>query len=128
VPNSQNINKFILVDHIGLLDKTLNEKITYEVSGEWHPAPFSVLRRGAKYINPTVDTYTPEDIQVIFKFFNSTGGVNHYSPYSSRVASETGDIYGVSGGSRLSYRQQPEYYTYTKQANYNNLTKMDIVD
>ena len=128
VPNSDNINKFILLDHIGLLDKTLNEKITYDVSGDWHDAPFSVHRRGAKYLNPTVDTYTPEDIRVIFNFFNSTTGANHYSPNSSRVASDTAELYGVRGGSRLSYRQQPEYYTNTKQDLYNNITSMDIVD
>ena len=128
VPNSQNINKFILLDHIGLLDKTLNEKITHDVSGDWHPAPFSVLRRGAKYLNPTTYTYTPEEIRVIFNFFNSMTGANHYSPKASRVAFDSSGLYSTSGGSRMSYRQQPEYYTYTKDSTYNNITSMDIVD
>ena len=125
-PSPQNINKFIFVDHVGLLDETLNDKLTYDVSGDWHSAPFSVLRRGAKYINPTTDTYTPEDIRVIFNFFNSTVGANHFSPLASRVASETEDLYGASGGGRLSYRQQPEYYSFTVDSTYNNYTELKI--
>ena len=128
VPKSQNNNKYVLLDHIGLLDRTLREKLTYDVSGELHPDPYSVLRRGKRYINSTTDTYTQEDIRVIFNFFNSAVGVNHYSPYASRVASETGELFGVSGGGRLSYRQQPEYYTYTKVANHDNLSKIDITN
>ena len=128
VPNSQNSSKFILIDHIGLLDRTLSEKITYDVSGDQQLNPYSILRRGKRYSNPITDTYTKEDIRVIFNFFNSTVGVNHYSPYASRVAADMGDLFGVSGGGRLSYRQQPEYYTYTKVANHDNLDKIDIVN
>ena len=127
VPDND-LTKFVLVDHIGLLDRTLSEKITYDVSGDWHPAPFSILRRGNKYLNPTEDTYTPEDIRTIFNFFNSTVGANHFSPYASRVALETSGTYGTSGGGRLSYRQQPEYYTYTKDTTYNNFTELKIED
>jgi hypothetical protein len=130
VPGAQNLNKFVIVDHVGLQNRTLYEKITYDVSGDWASYPFSVLRRGKKYINPTTDTYTQEDIRTIFKFFNSTVGVNHYSPYASRVAYDSSGTYGTSGGGRLSYRQQVDYYAtnLARQANYNNLISMDVVN
>jgi len=122
VPASENKNKYVIIDHIGLTDMTLKEKVTYDVSGDNNPLHFRTFMNAAK------DTYTSEDVRVIFNFFNSLVGVNHYSPYASRVPASTAEFFGVSGGSRLSYRQQPEYYNYTRAANFNNLTSMDIVN
>jgi len=122
IPNSQNKNKYVILDHIGLTNITLNEKLTYDVSGDASPFHFET------FMNSSKDMYTPEDVRVIFNFFNSTVGVNHYSPYASRVVSETAELFGVSGGSRLSYRQQPEYYTYNKVADFSNLDSMEIVN
>ena len=122
LPASQNRDKYVILDHIGLTNLTLNEKLTYDVSGDVSPLHFDTLRNSSK------DTYTREDVRDIFNFFNSIVGVNHYSPYASRVASETENLFGTSGGGRLSYRSQPEYYTFVRASNFNNLTSLEIVN
>lgn len=64
--------------------------------------------------------YTEEEIQKIFLYFRNVA-LNT----ASRVANTTSSIFGASGGSRLEYRNKPEFETVTA-GSFSNYTKIEF--
>lgn len=98
-PNTQNIDKFVLLDHLNLVDMTNNLRTKPPVYGTetgLSIEPLCDLRR---------IELSREQILTILRFFNKLSGATFRRALASRDAIQTSSILEVSGGSRLNYRQ-----------------------
>ena len=74
----------------------------------------------SKYGNVNLDL---EEFKNVIRYFKSIQVAN-----ASRNANTTAGVMETSGGSRLNYRSNSVIYYNHKQANFNNLTYVDITD
>jgi len=124
VPN-RDINKYLLIDSIELQDLTLRENAGlgtgYGVETEGVPLK-KFVKEDKVYLNK-------EQLRDTLKFFNGLAGLET-GLYSTNIASRNATLASgtleLSGGSRLSYREHPEWNIHTKNAIYNNYTRVEF--
>ena len=81
-----------------------------------------------KCIAGVVPVY-PRELLHMFRYFNGLGQVNKGSGFSTRVSSDSSSIHSVSGGSRVSYRINPDNNSIgTSGSTYSNFTDIDIIN
>lgn len=92
VPSQVNMQRFILIDDVNLVDKTLNGLASIPVSSAYY-------RRKCEELSVPV---SKDQLYEIFRFWKGL-------ILASRNATDTSGSLGVSGGSRLNYRIAPEW-------------------
>ena len=118
-------NKYLLIDHVKLQDKTARDRAGI---GTGH---------GVATKNIPLTPFAKEDklefnkLQLldVLKFYNSLAGEQesqYTTVFASRDATLTSGIMELSGGSRLSYRVQPEWGTFQKDGTYENYTEVEF--
>ncbi len=77
----------------------------------------------------------PEDLLVLFRYFNRLGKTTsnrlriNRGGFNTRVAADSSGIHDLSGGSRLSYRDNPDNETIgTKDGTFENYTNVDVTN
>lgn len=120
IPEQANVDRFILLDHVDLVDDTIHDLTRIDVTGT--PTGHK------KY--PLCDIYhvdlTREDIRSILNYYNSLAGVSHNIGGMSRSSTESSGINFESGGSRASYRLNPRNTTFSVDSGPNNFSLIDI--
>ena len=123
---SDDINRYLLIDNVGLQDVTLRENAAL---GTGHGTrtkgiPFR------EFVYEDKLYLEKEDLRHVLKFYNALAGLDVTYPtvINSRDAALTSTVLEVSGGSRLNYRVNPDWVTNTKATNYNNYTLLEFDD
>ena len=81
-----------------------------------------------KCIAGVVPVY-PRELLHMFRYFNSLGQVNKGSGFSTRVPADSSSIHSVSGGSRVSYRINPDNNSIgTSGSTHSNFTDINIIN
>lgn len=115
LPNSTNVDDFVLLDSINLVDNTLNDWSQYLVSSL--RTAWDILGNTGLDVNmdhPCLEYKIPltkDQIYTIIRYFLRLQDNAYGSPLASRVAVDTSGYFGVSGGSRLDYRIMPNWNT-----------------
>jgi len=115
IPNS-NYNKYLLIDSISLEDSTLRYEagISTGLGLETSGIPLRPFVKEYKY------ELDKEELAGVLSFYNGLTGIRageNTTALASRDASVTSGTLEVSGGSRISYRVQPEWVNHTDGPN-----------
>ena len=110
IPNN-NYEKYLLIDSIGLEDTTLRYQagVSTGIGVETSGIPLRPFVTEFKY------EFSKEELANILSFYNGMLGYRageNTTNLASRDASITSGVLEVSGGSRISYRVQPEWGVY----------------
>lgn len=123
LPNN-NYDKYLLIDSISLEDSTLR----YEAGISTGLG----LETSSRPLIPFIEEYKykldKQELADVLSFYNGLTGQRageNTTTLASRDASITSGTLELSGGSRISYRVQPEWVTYTKGAN-GNYTEVEF--
>lgn len=120
IPNIDNYNKFILLDNINLRDDTLYDLTKLDLAGD----PIPPLN--SRLCNPIQMELEEADVRTILRSFAVFAGKNRPSGFLSRQSFQTSSVHYDNGGSRLSYRDSPEWYGPNKVAATKQITNIDI--
>lgn len=124
--NDGDYSKYLLIDDISLTDETQKEKCsTYLNTAD---LTFNVLDKDKKIVKYY---FTKEEFREILQFYNGMiglGKVVYNNNLLSRDASITSGVMEASGGSRLNFRIHPDWLTNSKNANYEQLSSLEIIN
>ncbi len=117
LPN-KDINKYMLIDSIQLQDTTLRYQagLSTGLGLETSGTPLRPFLEEYKYY------LDQEELANVLSFYNGLTGIRageNTTPLASRDATVTSGLLEVSGGSRISYRVQPEWINHTDGSNGN---------
>ena len=125
IPNSFNRDRFLLVDKINLIDLTQNERTKIAVSGV---TPSKVQIPFKSWCSSLTVDLTPEELRtILIQYRGMAGDIDSRSKLNSRDAAITASIMEVSGGSRLNYREHPDWPSLSLIDNGGTLTKLNVV-
>ncbi len=123
VPN-KDINKYMLIDSVELQDTTLRYQagLSTGLGLETSGIPLRPFLEEYKYY------LDPEELANVLSFYNGLTGIRageNTTPLASRDATITSGVLETSGGSRISYRVQPEWVNHTLGVN-GNYTQVEF--
>jgi hypothetical protein len=98
-------DKYALYTDFSMQDLTLKKMSEILVSGIGNAADY-----GSLYTKEFKVDLTKQEIFNIFKYFNDIRGMYHNPGLASREASKTQSYYEVSGGSRINYTEDSNWY------------------
>ena len=119
IPKLENQNQFVLIDEISLRDETLWDYTKIDLTGD----PIGPMNR--RLCDPIQMELGESDTRTVLKSFARFGGKDRTQAFLSREASKSSFAHSDSGGSRISYRDAPAWYSPTINAN-NQITELDI--
>ena len=123
VPDRANIDKFMLLDQVTMIDLTSNDRAKIPImGGESKYEPFRSRDKISCSGNLDVPV-EPEELRVILKYFNSL-----QQGSQSRNATNSASTHDVSGGGRLSYRENPDWCTNTKDSNFDHFKTLELLN
>jgi hypothetical protein len=123
IPNN-NYDKYLLIDSIGLQDTTLRYQagISTGLGVQTSGIPLRPFVREFKY------EFNKQELADILSFYNGLLGYRageNTTILASRDASITSGVLEVSGGSRISYRVNPEWVSHT-DGSHGNYTQVEF--
>lgn len=120
IPGNGNTDKFILLDHIDLIDETIHDMTRIDVSGVPTGHKKYPLCK-IKHVN-----LNREDIRSILNYYNQVAGKSFHEGILGRSSSESERTNYASGGSRLDFRINPEFLNNTKDPDTNHYTLLEV--
>ncbi len=122
---TSNQNKYLLIDHVKLQDKTARDRAGI---GTGHGVATKNIPL-TPFVKEDKLEFNKSQLLDVLKFYNSLIGEEqsqYTTVFSSRDAALTSGIMELSGGSRLSYRVQPEWGTFQKDVTHENYTEVEF--
>jgi hypothetical protein len=123
VPSRGNIDKFMLLDEVTMIDMTQNTRARIKLQGGEHREEPFVPKKERSCSGILEVPVNPEELRQIFKYFNSLARGSQ-----SRDSTLSQSSHDTSGGSRLSYREHPEWSPHIKTAGTEHYTELDIIN